>query len=115
TVPDNQIYPGPVHVNFAGYSLDAAGNPTFRYRVTDGAGHGNGERAELSVADTPRPVKAAVAAGVARAFAVDVPGGKTAWFLAGVSAKEPRVYGPSGPRLRRDLAGADPEAPAGRA
>jgi hypothetical protein len=111
-VPDNKFYQGPRHVAFDGYALDAAGNPTFRYRVSDGNGGGNGERVELTVADTPRPVKAAVATGVERRFAVEVPGGTGAWFFAGVSPKEPRVYGSDGVKRPLDLTAADPETPA---
>jgi len=107
-VPANAIYQGPMRVTFAGYALDPAGNPTFNYRVAAE----EGDRAEVVVADTPAPLRAAVAAGVARKLTVDRPAGRTAWFLAGTTGGDPRAYGPDGARLPVDLKDAEPEAPA---
>lgn len=107
-VPDNKIYAGPVHVAFEGYSLDPTGRPAFRYRVASG----EDDRAEIAVTDTPAPVKAAVAAGVARKFTVELPGGRTVWFLGGETGRQPRVYGPDGALVPVDLKDGEPEAPA---
>jgi mono/diheme cytochrome c family protein len=86
-----RVYDGPPAVGFDGYTLDRDGRPTFRYHL---AGNRN---AILKVAETPSPLNATVAAGVQRQFAVEVPGGYQAWFLAGVTAREPRVIGAGGP------------------
>ena len=76
-------------VRFTGYTLDAAGFPTFAYEVGD-AGKA------VRVQDTPKPLKGAVATGVRRSMRVEVPGGQTAWFLAGQAVQEPRAYSATG-------------------
>jgi cytochrome c553 len=98
-----RIYAGPVAVRFDGYSLDADGRPTFRYSLDEG------EAGVLKVVETPAPLKSAVATGFTRTFALEVPGGRRAWLLAGHTAKAPRVLAANGgdaPAL--DLKAAEP-------
>jgi cbb3-type cytochrome oxidase cytochrome c subunit len=94
-VPDNHIYQGPKYVSFDGYTLDPAGYPTFRYQVFEVSNNNNSPDI-LRVFDTPRPIKAPVAAGIARSLRLEVPSRKTVWFLAGVTSDEPRTYGLNG-------------------
>ena len=93
-MPEGKVYTGPKAVVFDGYSLDPGGNPTFKYRVTPDEG-----KTMLAVAETPQPTKVTLANGVVRKFAVELPAGKTVWFRAGGTAKEPRAYDADGKRL----------------
>ncbi|MBA4063362.1 MAG: hypothetical protein C0501_06550 [Isosphaera sp.] len=83
-----RIVDGPPAVRFDGYSLGADGRPMFRYRLVE-----NDRDAVLKVAETPAPVRAAVATGFVRTFTLEAPAGYTGWLLAGQSAKDPRVVG----------------------
>jgi hypothetical protein len=80
-------------VNFDGYSIDKDERPTFRYTLRE-----NEQDGILKVSETIVPVKALVATGFVRQFAVDVPAGYHGWFLAGQSSKEPRVFTAAGKR-----------------
>jgi cbb3-type cytochrome oxidase cytochrome c subunit len=93
-----RVYDGPMAVKFDGYSLDKDGKPTFKYRLDE-----TGKGAELVVAETPAPLKSLLATGLARKFDATVPGGYQAWFLAGTTSKEPRVYETSGKAVKLDL------------
>jgi cytochrome c2 len=77
-----RTYDGPRAVQFEGYSFDKYGSPTFRYRLVE-----NAKGAELKVAETPSPLQSGIAAGFARKFELDAPGGYQAWFLAGSTSK----------------------------
>ena len=101
-LPDGKTYTGPKAVTFEGYALDLGGNPTFKYRVTPDEG-----KSTLLVAETPQPAKVTLANGVIRKFAVELPAGKTVWFRAGGSLKEPRVYDADGKKLALDEAEAE--------
>ena len=48
-VPENQLFEGPKHLHFDGYSTDGSGRPAFRYRVAAGPGQ------ELIVREAPEP------------------------------------------------------------
>ena len=105
-LPDDDNYIGPRYVHFRGYSLDAGGNPTFRYTF-DAPG-----QSVLTVTEKPAPLSAKVATGLSRAFTADVPAGKTAWLLAATASAEPRVSGtrvvapqPGGRAVVLDLTG----------
>lgn len=100
-----RLYEGPMAVNFEGYSLDADGRPTFRYTLDEG-----GKGAVLKVAETPVPIRANVASGLLRRFAIVVPGGYSAWFLAGQTSKEPRVVRTTGASIPIDLKSTEPLA-----
>lgn len=101
-----RVYDGPMAVKFDGYALDKDGRPTFRYRLVDAEG-------TLSVAETPVPIKASVATGFVRKFAVETPANVTPWLLAGQSVKEPRVVSATGEKLGTlDLKAAEPTVPA---
>ena len=80
-----RVYDGPTAVHFDGYVLDKAGRPTFRYTLTEG------KDGVLRVAETPAPLKSAVATGLRRQFDVQAPAGYQAWLLAGVTNKDVRV------------------------
>ena len=102
---DGKVHTGPKAVRFDGYSLDAGGNPTFKYRVTPDEG-----KSTLLVAETPQPAKATLANGLMRKFALELPAGKTVWFRAGGSQNAPRAYDADSKKLA--LAGDETEFPA---
>ncbi len=104
-LPDGKTYTGPKAVTFEGYSLDVGGNPTFKYRLTPDEG-----KSSLLVAETPQSAKVTFANGVFRKFAVELPAGKSVWFRAAGSTKEPRAYDGDGKKLAFD--NADGELPA---
>ena len=104
-LPDGKTYTGAKAVTFEGYSLDIGGNPTFKYRVTPDEGIST-----LRVAETPQAAKVTLANGVFRKFAVELPAGKSVWFRAGGTTKEPRAYDGDGKKLPFD--NADGELPA---
>ncbi len=89
-----RLYDGPQAVNFDGYSLDRDGRPTFRYTLNEG-----GKDALLKVSETVMPIKASVAAGFTRRFAIEAPGGYQTWLLAGTTNKTPRAIAADGKRL----------------
>lgn len=93
-----RIYDGPMAVKFDGYSLDKDGKPTFRYRLDE-----TGKGAELLVAETPSPLKSLLATGLARKFEVTIPGGYGAWFFAGMTGKEPRLFDSAGAPVKIDF------------
>ncbi|MBN9119770.1 MAG: c-type cytochrome [Planctomycetes bacterium] len=93
-----RIYDGPMAVQFDGYSLDRDGRPTFRYRLDE-----TGKGTELVVAETPAPLKSLLATGLARKFEATVPGGLQAWFFAGTTGGEPRLYDTAGKPVKLDL------------
>lgn len=102
-----RIYDGPMAVKFDGYSLDKDGFPTFKYRLDE-----VGKGAELFVSETPTPLRSLLAPGLARKFDIAIPGGYQAWFFAGTTGKEPRVYDATGKALKLDLKADEPTAPA---
>lgn len=102
-----RIYDGPMAVKFDGYGLDKDGRPTFRYRLDE-----SHKGTELIVAETPTPLKSLLATGLARKFDVTVPAAQRAWYLAGMTTKEPRAYDRTGKPLKLDLKAADVSAPA---
>ncbi len=81
-----RIYDGPRMTHFDGYSLDKSGNPTFRYRLTENTGDG-----VLAVAETPAPLRASIATGFSRRFAIEAPAGYRTWLLGGQTAQTPRL------------------------
>lgn len=89
--PDGVMYQGPRAVRFDGYSMDAKGQPEFRYTITPDNG-----KTSLTVVDLPSPAAGALANGVSRKFAIDVPSGALAWLNAGSSTKYIRAMGPDG-------------------
>ncbi len=102
-----RIYDGPMAVKFDGYSLDRDGFPTFKYRLDE-----VGKGAELFVSETPAPLKSLLAPGLTRKFDIAIPGGYQAWFFAGTTGKEPRVYDAAGKALKLDMKAEEPTAPA---
>ncbi|HSQ54194.1 MAG TPA: hypothetical protein VLM40_00500, partial [Gemmata sp.] len=103
-----RVYRGPMAVHFDGYSLDRDGAPTFRYHLSE-----NTKDAVLQVSETASPLKASAATAFTRAFRLKLPAGYTTWFLAGESARSPRVLGvdrSKPPRL--DLGSAEPRVAA---
>ncbi|OWK40330.1 c-type cytochrome [Fimbriiglobus ruber] len=107
-LPNDEFYGGPRFVHFAGYTLDAAGVPTFRYELT-----GPDDKTQLAVRERAEPLPVTVASGLSRKFTADVPAGKTTWLLVGTATKDPRVYSTTtGEKTPIDLKAVDPEAPA---
>jgi mono/diheme cytochrome c family protein len=99
TLPEGELYKGPRQVRYKGYSLDKKGLPTFRYVVEAAEPHA------LEVAERPMPLSDAVAAGLGRRFALNIPARASAWLLAGECAAEPRLLGPKGEAVSADLKG----------
>ena len=85
-MPFHEFFKGPMRVHFDGYSLDTVGKPTFRYSVDSSDG-----QASVSVAETPVPLRAAIASGLQRSFVIDRPAGKTLWLLVAATEKESRT------------------------
>ncbi len=103
-----RIYDGPMAVKFDGYSLDKDGKPTFRYRL-----EGDKTQSELAVAESPFPLKGPLATGLGRKFEATIPASGQAWFLAGATSKEPRLFDATGNALKLDLKADVVTAPAG--
>ena len=82
-----RIYDGPQAVHFDGYSLDKEDRPTFRYTLRE-----NEKDGVLKVSETIIPIKASVATGFIRQFAIEIPSGYRSLLLAGQSGKEPRAF-----------------------
>ena len=93
-----RIYDGPPAVQFEGYSLDGEGKPTFRYKLDE-----TGKGAVLEASETPSALKGILATGLSRKFEASVPGGYHAWFLAGTTSKDPRVYDAKGRPVKMSL------------
>ncbi len=106
-LPDDRFPGGPRHVHFAGYTLDAAGVPTFRYRLTE-----PDSKAELVVQEKITPLPVTVAAGLSRQFVVEMPAGQTGWLYIGTAAKAPRVYNANGTPIPLDRKDDNGELPA---
>jgi mono/diheme cytochrome c family protein len=105
-MPEGKVYDGPRQLRFVGYSTDAKGQPTFRYRLNaEGA-------APVEVAEKPEPLRSQAGVGLARRFELKVPAGQTAWLLAGESQREPRLIDVSGASLPFDLKQSSQEVPA---
>lgn len=88
-----RVYRGRVAVNFDGYALDKDDRPTFRYTLREDEVNG-----VLKVSETIIPIKASIATGFTRRFALEIPTDYHTWFLAGQSSKEPRVFTSAGTR-----------------
>ncbi len=95
--PEGKVYAGPRHLKFEGYSLNEAGQPTFRYKV------GALESSPISVRERPEPLQSGVGYGVRRHFAVDVPADRAPWLLAGDTSGQPRLIDAKGNPLEIDL------------
>ena len=93
-----RVYDGPMAVKFDGYSLDKDGKPTFRYRLDE-----TFKGPELAVSETPTPLKSSLVAGLGRKFELTIPGDSQAWFLAGITVKDPRLYDSTGKAIQLDL------------
>ncbi len=102
-----RIYDGPMAVKFDGYSLDKDGKPTFRYRLDE-----TFKGPELAVAETPFPLKGLLPTGLGRKFEVAIPGNYQAWFLAGSTNKEARLFDVAGKPIKLDLKAEEVTAPA---
>jgi hypothetical protein len=105
-LPEGKLYDGPRQVRFEGYSTDAAGLPTFRYRVEAADPH------PLAVSERPEPLRSPVAAGLMRHFRIDVPGRETPWLFAGEAARKPRLLDGKGTPIPLNLKGIEAEASA---
>lgn len=106
-LPEDRFYGGPRYVQFAGYFLNPAGNPTFRYALTDAEG-----KPQIAVQDLVEPLPVTVSAGLKQSFTVDLPAGKTPWFFAGTSTKDPRAYTEGGQVVSLNLKQTEQELPA---
>ncbi|HEY3787980.1 MAG TPA: c-type cytochrome [Urbifossiella sp.] len=89
-----RTYDGPRAVQFEGFTLDQAGQPTFRYRLVE-----NDKDAVLKVAETPVPLQSVIARGLARKFEIAAPGGYHAWLLAGTTNKNVRAVRMNGGQI----------------
>jgi mono/diheme cytochrome c family protein len=105
-LPEDRLYNGPRLVQFQGYSLDSAGQPSFKYSFHDAE-----QTQLLKVVEKPEPLPVTVAAGIKRTFQVEWPANKSTWFQVG-SATLPRLVGQTGNPLPLDLKAPEPEASA---
>jgi hypothetical protein len=85
-LPEGQFYDGPRLLHFAGYTVDASGTPTFRYRLDVG------DNRTIEVRERPGPLRSPAGVGVVRQFTLTLPGEQTAWMWAGGAVAEPRLY-----------------------
>lgn len=92
--PELKWHDGPRPLRFDGYSTDAQGRPTFRYRI--------GLKSELVVEERPEPLRAAAGAGLLRRFTLEVPAGQTAWMLGGEANATPRLFDEQGKALAEE-------------
>jgi cbb3-type cytochrome oxidase cytochrome c subunit len=106
TLPEGKIYQGPRHIAFAGYTVDARGWPTFRYRLNADEAH------PVEVGERPEPLRTSVATGVSRRFHLTVPGRGNPWFRAGESRQLPRLLDGRGEPLPLTFKGDVVELPA---
>ncbi|MCI0705035.1 MAG: c-type cytochrome [Planctomycetia bacterium] len=97
-----RIFNGPLAVKFDGYGLDKDGQPTFRYQLDEG-----GKDAVLRVAETPFPLKNALASGFGRKFGATIPGGYQGWLHVGITTKQPRLRDKKGREVPLDLKAAE--------
>ncbi len=104
--PEGKLPPNPLSIHFEGYTIDAGGLPTFRYRVNAG------DNQVMEVVEKPEPLHQAVAAGVARAFRVTAPAHEKAWFWAGQAQGKPRLLDHAGNEHSLDLKAGLVEVPA---
>ncbi len=88
-VPEGSLYHGPQRLHFLGYDLGKAGTPSFRYAVDGAAG-------TLGIRERPEALTRAGLPALARHFELRLPGGRTAWFLAGQAHGPVRVYDADG-------------------
>ncbi len=89
-----RVYDGPTHVRFEGYTLTAAGEPVFRYRLA------LPDRSEsVVIQEQPGPLRAAVATGLSRQFTVTSPRDVTLWFFAAQATARPRLLSKAHDRL----------------
>lgn len=93
--PELKWHDGPRPLRFDGYSTDAQGRPTFRYRL--------GLKLELVVQERLESLRSAAGAGLLRRFTLEVPAGQTAWMLAGESTATPRLLDERGKTLQKDV------------
>lgn len=91
-LPDGKLLERPSPLHFEGYSTDAAGWPTFRYRIES-----------ASVSERPAPLQSGAGIGLTRQFTLELPAGKTAWLLAGEASQAPRWHDAQGATVASNL------------
>jgi cytochrome c553 len=94
---EGKVHDGPALLQFAGYSLDREGIPTFRYRLK------LDQERNAEVAERAEPLRSTAGVGVNRKFTVSVPDGQTTWLNAGSASREPRLLDAKGATLTLDL------------
>jgi cytochrome c553/cytochrome c551/c552 len=90
TVPEGQVYRGPMALHFAGYAVDKAGAPTFHYRIQ------TGDAAALEIQERPEPFVHGLGHGLGRHFALQLPAQTAAWFFAARANRPPQFVNPVG-------------------
>ncbi len=107
SLPEGQVLRGPKHLHFEGYAIDAAGFPSFRYRLQADDG------STLEMRERAEPLRHPIALGLARRFTLSLPAQKTAWLFAGLTTRDPRILdGSKGTPQPLDLKSAILEVPA---
>jgi cytochrome c551/c552 len=81
---EGKLYDGPRHLAFVGYTTDAKGLPTFRYRLQADTAQ------PVEVSEGVEPLRSTVAAGFARRFTLQASGHTTPWLWAGECGATPR-------------------------
>jgi hypothetical protein len=81
---------------FTGYTVDAGGRPTFRYRVS-------GRDGALDVSERPEPLRDPAGVGLARQFDLRMPAGRTAWLQVGRAVRPPHTVDANGEAVALSL------------
>jgi mono/diheme cytochrome c family protein len=108
SLPEGEVYQGPRHLKFEGYSTDKAGFPAFHYRLQTNESHA------LEVTERAEPLPHPIAVGLARRFTLQVSVPVTPWFLAGTTTRTPRVLDSKGTPLTLPWNSGRVETPASR-
>jgi mono/diheme cytochrome c family protein len=105
-VPEGKLYEGPHQLSFEGYSTDATGMATFRYRLNAQ------EFQPVEVQERPEPLHSPVGVGVGRRFTFTQGPQQKAWLCIGECSGEPRLLDSSGTVRKLDPKERTIEAPA---
>jgi hypothetical protein len=94
---EGKVYDGPALLQFAGYSTDKTGAPTFRYRLAL-----DRERS-AEASERIEPLRSTAGTGVGRRLTVEVPAGQTTWLNVGTTSGQPAVLDAKGNAVAVDL------------
>ncbi len=105
-LPEGKAFLGTSLLNFEGYSNDAAGVPTFKYRLT------LSDTETVKVSEREEPLRASAGVGVGRRFVLEVPAKQTAWVFLAESEGAPKLLNAKGEKEPLDFKDGVAEMPA---